>query len=85
MDEDEVTQPLDGAMAAVLMAAALLVTVVALTAALAVTGCAVAIHVEAQPAQVRPADMVGPPAAFTTLDGDSKDATLSVQAKRSER
>jgi hypothetical protein len=81
MDVDDI-QHLDGAMAAVLMAAVLLVTVVAVTAALAaVTGCAVAIHVEAEPAQVRPADMVGPPAAFTTQDGDSKNAPISVPPK----
>lgn len=84
MDEG-ITQHLDGAMAAVLMAAALLATVVVVTAALAVTGCAVAIHVEAEPARVKPADMVPPPAAFTTLDGDSKNAQISIQAKRSER
>lgn len=73
MDEDHDTQHLDAVMAAVLMAGVLLATVVAVTAALVlVTGCAVAIHVEAEPARVKPDDMVGPPAAFTTLDGDSK-------------
>ena len=84
MDEDAVTQHLDGVMAAVLMAAAILVTVVAVMAALVVTGCAVAIHVGPPPAvhaQVKPADMVGPPAAFITQDGDSKDAQISIQAK----
>ena len=81
MDEDDI-QPLDGVMAAALMAAVLLVTVVVVTAALVlVTGCAVAIHVEAEPARVRPADMVEPPAAFITLDGDSKDAQISIPAE----
>lgn len=78
MDEDDTTH-LDGPMAAVLMAGVLLATVVAVTAALALaTGCAVAIHVQAEPAQVKPDDMVGRPAAFTTLDGDSKDAQISI-------
>jgi hypothetical protein len=81
MDEDD-TQHLDGAMAAALMAAVLLVTVVAVTAALVLaTGCAVAIHVQAEPAQVRPADMVGPPAGFITLDGASKDAQISISTE----
>ena len=80
--DDEDTQHLDAAMAAVLMAGVLLATVVAVTAALALaTGCAVAIHVQAEPAQVKPDDMVGPPAAFTTLDGDSKDAKISIPAQ----
>ena len=80
--EDEDTQHLDGPMAAVLMAGVLLATVVAVTAALALaTGCAVAIHVQAEPVPVKPDDMVGPPAAFTTQDGDSKDAQISIPPK----
>jgi chaperone required for assembly of F1-ATPase len=84
MDEDD-TQHLGDPMALAALTAAVVLTGAVLMAAVLVMGCAVAIHVEAQPAQVKPADMVGPPAAFTTLDGDSKDATLSIPAKRSER
>jgi len=84
MDEDD-TQPLDDPMALAALTAAVLLTAVVLMAAVLVMGCAVAIHVEAEPARVKPADMVGPPAGFTTLDGDSKDAQISIQAKRSER
>jgi len=69
MDEDD-TQLHDAAMAAVLTAAVLLTAVVALMAA-ALTGCAVAIEVDAH-APDRPAVTAPPPDGSTTLDGDSK-------------
>jgi len=70
MDEDD-SQLHDAAMAAVLTAAALLTGVVALMAAVLLTGCAVAIDVDAH-APAKPA-VTGPrPDGSTTLDGDSK-------------
>ena len=71
MDEDD-TQLHDAAMAAVLTAAVLLTAVVALMAA-ALTGCAVAIEVDAH-APDRPAVTAPRPDGFITPDGDSKDA-----------
>lgn len=70
MDEDD-SQLHDAAMAAVLTAAALLTGVVALMAAVLVTGCAVAIEVDAH-APDRPAVTAPRPDGSTTLDGDSK-------------
>lgn len=69
MDEDD-SQLHDAAMAAVLTAAALLTGVVALMA-VALTGCAVAIEVDAH-APAKPAVTGQRPDGSTTLDGDSK-------------
>jgi len=69
MDEDD-TQLHDAAMAAVLTAAVLL-TAVVLVMAVALTGCAVAIEVDAH-APDKPAVTAQRPAGSTTLDGDSK-------------
>lgn len=71
MDEDD-TQLHDAAMAAVLTAAVLLTGVVVLMA-VALTGCAVAIEVDAR-APDKPAVTAAPRDASTTLDGDSSDA-----------
>ena len=78
MDEDEVTHLADLMVHAALMGAVVLTVAVVMVAALAVTGCAVVIHVDEQRGLVKPADTVEPPAAFTTQDGDSKYASISI-------
>ena len=83
--DDEDTTHLGSPTVGAVMAAGLLVMVVVVTAALAVTGCAAVIVVQGEPVQVKPADMVGPPAAFITRDGGSKHAQISIPAERSKR
>ena len=76
MDEDD-TQHLADLMAhAALMGAVVLTVAVLMVAALVVTGCAVAIHVDAapEPEQAKLDDTVELPADFIMPDGDFKDA-----------
>jgi hypothetical protein len=72
MDEDD-TQHLDGPMAVLLTAAVALTVVVALMALAALmAGCAVAIHVQAEPALDKPVVTGALLDGSTTQDGDSK-------------
>jgi hypothetical protein len=84
MDED-VTQHLDALTAlGARMAAAVLTAALLMALVVVATGCAVVIAVDV-PARDKPVATVQPPAGSTTPDGDSKNAKISIPAKRSER
>ncbi|NBT30132.1 MAG: hypothetical protein EBT18_11765 [Gammaproteobacteria bacterium] len=86
MDEDDTQHRADLMARAVLMAVAPLTGVVALMAVvLLVTGCAVVIVPVDAPEQVKRAVTAAPLDGSTTQDGDSKNATLSIQAQRPKR
>ena len=85
MDEDD-TQHLADLMAHVALTVAVVLTVaVLMVAAALMAGCAVAIHAQVEPGQAKPAVTGALLDGSTTQDGDSKNETVSISAKRSKR